>query len=103
MAVAATSMTVDQDATEVAKGKVVRFHGSSVEGIHMKICRPGLSQRPARGVRREDDVRSCGRRGHEARERYAGTSEHRAWSDLHVSTVADFQAQSACRLEITRL
>jgi len=36
---------VDQDATEVAKGTVARFHGSSVLGITTKTCRPGLPSR----------------------------------------------------------
>ena len=39
------SITVDQDATEVANGTVARFHGSSVSGITTKTCRPGLPSR----------------------------------------------------------
>jgi hypothetical protein len=35
-------MTVDHDVTEVAKGIVARFHGSSVSGTTMNTCSPGL-------------------------------------------------------------
>ena len=44
-AVAVISIAVDHDATDVAKGTVPRFHGSSESGITTKICRPGLSRR----------------------------------------------------------
>ncbi len=43
-AVLATSITVDQDITDVANGTVARFHGSSVSGITTKTSKPGLSR-----------------------------------------------------------
>jgi hypothetical protein len=50
----APSITADHDATEVAKGTVVRFHGSSVSGMTVKIWSPGLfrNQPMAKLVRR---------------------------------------------------
>ena len=41
-AAVAASITVDHDATEVAKGTVARFHGSSESGKTVKIWSPGL-------------------------------------------------------------
>ena len=41
-AVVAASITVDQDATEVANGTVARFHGSSASGMTVNTRSPGL-------------------------------------------------------------
>ena len=53
-AAVAVSITVDHDATEVAKGTVARFHGSSESGMTVKIWSPGLSrnQPPAKPASR---------------------------------------------------
>ena len=40
--VVAASITVDHEATEVAKGTVARFHGSSVSGMTVNTWSPGL-------------------------------------------------------------
>ena len=46
MAVVAASITVDHVATEVVKGNVARYPGSSASGRTVKVWSPGLFQRP---------------------------------------------------------
>src|SRR6478752_4950658 len=53
-AVVAASITADHDATEVAKGTVERFHGSTASGMIVKTWSPGRlrNQAPVNAVSR---------------------------------------------------
>jgi hypothetical protein len=60
-AVVAANITVDHDATEVAKGTVARFHGSSAIRDDREDLESWLVQEPATCEPREQDGRTLGR------------------------------------------